>query len=60
MSVMTIFWFLVINTVEAWVPTHAVGVKLNQSLVSHFHKFCIIITPAQLGGSTYWRLKVVW
>lgn len=58
MSVMTSFWFLVINTVEGMVPSHAVGLKLNQSLVGHFTSSTSSLPQhnleaAHIGG---WRL----
>ena len=39
---------------------HAVGLKMDPSLVKYSDKFCTTITPAHLVGRTECRPKVLW
>ena len=45
---------------RAWTPSGGMDLKLKQSLVSHFHQFCLTIAAAHLAGRTDGRLKVSW
>lgn len=49
--------FLAIQTL---VPFRGVGLKLNETLVGQFCKFCTTIAPARLAGRTDCRLEDLW
>lgn len=45
---------------QACVPSHGIGLKLDQSEVGHFYKFCTTITPAHLAFRIDCKSKVLW
>jgi hypothetical protein len=38
---------------QVWVASHDLGLKLNQTLVSHYYKFCATSAPAHLASSCF-------
>lgn len=37
---------------RSWLPSHGVGLRLNQTFVVYSHKFCATIAPEQFAGRT--------
>lgn len=63
-----IWWGTFGSTLDLWplrqyqryAPSSDMGLKLDQSSVSHSHNFCFIFTRARIAGRINFRSKVLW